>query len=135
MNHLPVMTTGGLPEDSAANAVSQSTVGITPDPAKTDEIAPKVIEALKTVFDPEIPVNIYEMGLIYDVIADAAGQVGIKMTLTAPNCPAAQSLPVEVRDKARTIEGVTDAKVEIVWDPPWTKDRMSDAAKLQLGML
>jgi len=129
------MTTGGLPEDSAANAVSQSTVDITADPAKTGEIAPKVIEALKTVFDPEIPVNIYEMGLIYDVIVDAAGLVGVKMTLTAPNCPAAQSLPVEVRDKALTIEGVTGAKVEIVWDPPWTKDRMSDAAKLQLGML
>ena len=133
--NLPVMTTGGLPEDSAANAVSQSTVDITPDPVKMDTIAPKVVEALKTVFDPEIPVNIYEMGLIYDVIIDAAGQVGVKMTLTAPACPAAQSLPIEVRDKARTVEGVTDAKVEVVWDPPWTKDRMSDAAKLQLGML
>jgi FeS assembly SUF system protein len=129
------MTTGGLPEDSAANAVSQSTVDITPDPAKMDTIAPKVVEALKTVFDPEIPVNIYEMGLIYDVIIDAAGQVGVKMTLTAPACPAAQSLPIEVRDKALTVEGVTDAKVEVVWDPPWTKDRMSDAAKLSLGML
>lgn len=133
--NLPVMTTGGLPEDSAANAVSQSTVDITPDPAKMDTIAPKVVEALKTVFDPEIPVNIYEMGLIYDVIIDAAGLVGVKMTLTAPACPAAQSLPIEVRDKARSVEGVTDAKVEVVWDPPWTKDRMSDAAKLQLGML
>ena len=129
------MTTGGLPEDSAANAISQSTGDITADPATTAAIAPKVIEALKTVFDPEIPVNIYEMGLIYDVIVDAGGQVGIKMTLTAPNCPAAQSLPVEVRDKARTVEGVTDAKVEIVWDPPWTKDLMSDVAKLELGML
>jgi FeS assembly SUF system protein len=135
MNHLPVMTTGGLPEDSAANAVSQSTGDITPDPAKMDAIAPKVIAALKTVYDPEIPVNIFEMGLIYDVIIDAAGQVGVKMTLTAPACPAAQSLPIEVRDKARSVEGVTDAKVEVVWDPPWTKDRMSDAAKLELGML
>lgn len=135
MNHLPVMTTGGLPEDSAANSVSQPTADITPDPAKMDEIAPKVVEALKTVFDPEIPVNIFEMGLIYDVIVDAAGQVGVKMTLTAPACPAAQSLPVEVREKALTVEGVTSAKVEVVWDPPWTKDRMSDAAKLQLGML
>ena len=133
--NLPVMTTGGLPEDSAANAVSQSTGDITPDPAKMDTIAPKVVEALKTVFDPEIPVNIYEMGLIYDVIIDAAGQVGVKMTLTAPACPAAQSLPIEVRDKARTVEGVTGAKVEVVWDPPWTKDRMSDVAKLELGML
>lgn len=135
MNHLPVMTTGGLPEDSAANAVSQSTAAITPDPVKTGEIAPKVIAALKTVFDPEIPVNIFELGLIYDVMVDAAGQVGVKMTLTSPNCPAAQSLPVEVRDKTRKVEGVTDATVEIVWDPPWTKDRMSDAAKLELGML
>jgi FeS assembly SUF system protein len=132
---LRMMTTGGLPEDSAANAVSQPTADITPDAAKTGEIAPKVIEALKTVFDPEIPVNIYEMGLIYEVIVDAGGQVGVKMTLTAPNCPAAQSLPVEVRDKARTVEGVTDAKVEVVWDPPWTKDMMSDVAKLELGML
>ena len=134
-HHLPTMTTGGLPEDSPANEVSQSLREITPDPAKMDEIAPKVIEALKTVYDPEIPVNIFEMGLIYDVIVDAAGQVGVTMTLTAPACPAAQSLPVEVRDKARGVEGVTDAKVEVVWDPPWTKDRMSDAAKLQLGML
>ena len=135
MTQLPVMTTGGLPEDSAANEISQSTAAIRPDPAKTEELAPKVIAALKTVYDPEIPINIYEMGLIYDVIADAAGLVGVKMTLTAPACPAAQSLPVEVRDKALKVEGVTDAKVEIVWDPPWTKDRMSDAAKLQLGML
>ena len=135
MNHLPVMATGGLPEDSPANAVSQPLADIIRDPEKTDLIAPKVIAALKTVFDPEIPVNIFEMGLIYEVIVDAAGQVGVKMTLTAPNCPAAQSLPVEVRDKARTVEGVTDAKVEVVWEPPWTKDLMSDAAKLELGML
>ena len=135
MHHLPATSGGGLPEDSPANEVSQSVSDITPDPAKMDEIAPKVIEAMKTVYDPEIPVNIYEMGLIYDVLVDAAGKVGVKMTLTAPACPAAQSLPVEVRDKARSIEGVSDAKVEVVWDPPWTKDRMSDAAKLQLGML
>lgn len=135
MTYLPTMTTGGLPEDSAAHEVSESTAAITPDPVKMDELAPKVIEALKTVYDPEIPVNIFEMGLIYDVLIDANGQVGVKMTLTAPACPAAQSLPIEVRDKARSVEGVTDAKVEVVWDPPWTKDRMSDAAKLQLGML
>ena len=135
MHHLPTQSGGGLPEDSPANALSESTADITPDPAKMDAIAPKVIEALKTVYDPEIPVNIFELGLIYDVLVDASGQVGVKMTLTAPACPAAQSLPVEVRDKARSVEGVTDAKVEVVWDPPWTKDRMSDAAKLQLGML
>ena len=87
MTYLPTMTTGGLPEDSPANEVSQSLNDITPDPAKMDAIAPKVIEALKTVYDPEIPVNIFEMGLIYDVIIDAAGQVGVKMTLTAPGLP------------------------------------------------
>lgn len=135
MSTLPVMTTGGLPEDSAANAVSQSTSEITPDPAKMEEIVPKVIEAMKTVFDPEIPVNIYEMGLIYEVLVDAAGHVGVKMTLTSPNCPAAQALPVEVRDKAKSVEGVTDATVEVVWEPTWTKDHMTEAAKLQLGML
>ena len=135
MPHLPSMSGGGLPEDSPANAESQSVADITPDPAKMDELAPRIVAALQTVYDPEIPVNIYEMGLIYDVLVDANVQVGVKMTLTAPACPAAQSLPVEVRDKAKSVEGVTGAKVEIVWDPPWTKDRMSDAAKLQLGML
>jgi FeS assembly SUF system protein len=129
-----MMTTGGLPEDSPANAVSESVADISPDPAKMDELRPQVIEAIKQVFDPEIPVNIYEMGLIYDVLIDAAGRVGVKMTLTAPACPAAQSLPIEVRDKARAVSGVSDAKVEVVWDPPWTKDRMSDVAKLELGM-
>jgi FeS assembly SUF system protein len=128
------MTTGGLPEDSPANAVSESVADISPDPAKMDELRPHVIEAIKKVFDPEIPVNIYEMGLIYDVLIDAAGRVGVKMTLTAPACPAAQSLPIEVRDKTRAVAGVSDAKVEVVWDPPWTKERMSDVAKLELGM-
>jgi FeS assembly SUF system protein len=101
---------------------------------KMADVQPQVIEALKSVFDPEIPVNIYELGLVYDVIVDATGLVGIRMTLTAPACPAAQSLPIEVRDKARGVPGVTDAKVEIVWDPPWGPDRMSDAARLQLGL-
>ena len=135
MTLLPMMTSGGLPEDSPANAVSESLADIKVDPVKTDAMRPLVIEAIKTVFDPEIPVNIYELGLIYDVVVDAAGMVGVKMTLTAPACPAAQSLPVEVRDKARSVAGATDAKVEVVWDPPWDRDRMSDAAKLQLGML
>src|SRR5688572_8220861 len=134
MHHLPTMSGGGLPEDSPANAESQSTADITPDPAKMDEIAPKVIEALKTVYDPEIPVNIYELGLIYDVLVDANAQVGVRMTLTAPACPAAQSLPVEVKEKSASVPGVAGSKVEVVWDPPWSKERMSDAAKLQLGL-
>jgi len=86
------------------------------------------------VFDPEIPVNIYELGLIYDIIVDASNAVGVRMTLTAPACPAAQTLPVEVKRKVAQVPGVADVKVDIVWDPPWDRDRMSDAAKLQLGM-
>lgn len=122
------------PQDSPANDESQSIDDIVPDPVNMAEIRPQVLEVLNTVFDPEIPVNIREMGLIYDVLVDKDGRVGIRMTLTAPACPAAQSLPVEVRQKAASVPGVTDAKVEIVWDPPWTKDMMSEAAKLQLGL-
>ena len=129
-----MITTGGLPEDSAANELSQSLADIEPDAGMMAELRPLVVSTLQTIFDPEIPVNIYELGLIYDVLVDAAGRVGVRMTLTAPACPAAQSLPIEVRDKARAVPGVSEAKVEIVWDPPWTRDRMSDAAKLQLGM-
>jgi FeS assembly SUF system protein len=101
----------------------------------TDEIRAQVVEAIRGVFDPEIPVNIYELGLIYDIQVDPTGEVGIQMTLTSPNCPSAAYLPVEVETKARAVPGVTSAKVEVVWDPPWDPSRMSDAAKLQLGML
>jgi FeS assembly SUF system protein len=131
---LPVHNFTPSPEESPANELSQSIEDIVPDPVKMVEIRPQVIDALRTVFDPEIPVNIYEMGLIYDVLVDGAGRVGIRMTLTAPACPAAQTLPVEVQQKAAAVAGVTEAKVEIVWEPPWTKDLMSEAAKLQLGL-
>jgi FeS assembly SUF system protein len=104
------------------------------DPLKTLELKPRIIEALSTVYDPEIPVNIYELGLIYDIIVDATGAVTVKMTLTAPGCPAALSLPGEVGSKVGEVAGVTAAHVELVWDPPWSKDRMSEAAKLQLGI-
>ena len=134
MTTIPTITTGGLPEDSPANSLSQSLDDIVPDPAKTAELQPSVIEALKTIFDPEIPVNIWELGLIYDVLVDPHGRVGVRMTLTAPACPAAQSLPVEVKNKTAAVPGVTDSKVEIVWEPPWTRDRMSEVAKLELGM-
>jgi FeS assembly SUF system protein len=119
---------------AAAEPISQPVGDLVSDPLKTLEIKPKVIEALSSVYDPEIPVNIFELGLVYDVIVDSAAVVGVKMTLTAPACPAAQTLPVEVREKVRRIPGVSDARIEIVWDPPWSKDRMSDAAKLQLGL-
>lgn len=92
-----------------------------------------VIEAVKTVFDPEIPVNIWELGLIYGIEVFPRGAVVIKMTLTAPACPAAEELPIEVETKVRAIPGVTDVKVEIVWEPAWNKDMMSDGAKLRLG--
>src|SRR5262245_992738 len=131
---LPVHNFNPSFEDSPANELSQAIDDIVPDPVKMAEIRPLVLETLSTVFDPEIPVNIKEMGLIYDVLVDKDGRVGVRMTLTAPACPAAQSLPVEVRNKAAAVPGVTEAKVEIVWDPPWTKEMMSEAAKLQLGL-
>ena len=104
------------------------------NPVKTLTMQPQIVEVLSTIFDPEIPVNIYELGLIYKIAVDSDNVVGVRMTLTAPGCPAAQSLPVEVVNKLKQLPGITDAHVDIVWDPPWDKDRMSDAAKLQLGM-
>lgn len=104
------------------------------DPVKTLELKPKIVDQLVTVFDPEIPVNVYELGLIYDILVDANGLAVIKMTLTAPGCPAAVTLPAEVQGKVKSIEGVSDARVDLVWEPPWDKDRMTDAAKLQLGI-
>jgi FeS assembly SUF system protein len=99
------------------------------------EVENRAIEALQTCYDPEIPVNIYELGLIYDVRVAATGEVHVVMTLTSPNCPAAVELPVEVEGKMRAIPGVTSARVEITFDPPWEPSRMSEAARLQLGML
>jgi FeS assembly SUF system protein len=131
---LPVQNFTPSPEDSPANELSQSIEDIVPDPVKMADVRPQVLDTLRTVFDPEIPVNIYELGLIYDVLVDKDGRVGIRMTLTAPACPAAQTLPLEVQQKAAAVPGVTEAKVEIVWEPPWTKERMSEAAKLQLGL-
>jgi FeS assembly SUF system protein len=103
------------------------------DAAITAELQPQIVEAVKTVYDPEIPVDIYELGLIYEIIADANRNVLIRMTLTSPACPSAQQLPSEVRYKVKAVPGVTDAHVEIVWEPPWSKERMSEAAKLALG--
>ena len=94
----------------------------------------RVVAALKTVFDPEMPVNIYELGLIYKVEVDDIGRAYVQMTLTAPNCPVAGSLPAEVERKVRSVEGVTDAQLELTFDPPWTKANMSEAAKLALGL-
>jgi len=103
-------------------------------PFTIEELTEEVIEMLKTIFDPEIPINIYELGLIYGVDVSAAGDVAIKMTLTAPGCPVAQTFPGEVENKIASIDGINNVHVELVWDPPWTRELMSEAAKLQLGM-
>jgi FeS assembly SUF system protein len=98
-----------------------------------ESIKDQVVEVLRTVYDPEIPVNIFELGLVYDLEVSPTCGVSIRMTLTSPACPVAGSLPGEVQSKVRAIPGVTEAKVDLVWDPPWDKERMSEAAKLQLG--
>ena len=103
------------------------------DPAATAEFQQKIIDVIKTVYDPEIPVDIYELGLVYEILVDTDRRALIRMTLTSPACPSAQQIPQEVRYKVKAIPGITDAWVEIVWEPPWTKDRMSEAAKLTLG--
>jgi FeS assembly SUF system protein len=102
---------------------------------ETDVLREKVIEVLQTIYDPEIPVSIYELGLIYRVDILPIKNVQITMTLTAPSCPAAQSLPVEVDQKVRLIEGVNDVHVAVTWDPPWDKSMMSEVAQLELGWL
>jgi len=101
----------------------------------TTALREEVIDALKSVYDPEIPVNIYEMGMIYEVRVEENGYAFVKMTLTTPACPVAGTLPGEVEHRVAAVEGVSDAKVELVWDPPWTQDMLSEAARLQLGLM
>jgi FeS assembly SUF system protein len=115
-------------------AVQTQVAAQSPVARSAGEVEQAVIEVLRTVFDPEIPVNIYEMGLVYEIDADAGGRVLVRMTLTSPGCPVAGSLMPEVERKIAAVPGVTDVYVELVWDPPWDPSRMSDAAKLQLGM-
>ena len=105
------------------------------NPLERLDLEARVQEALRTIYDPEIPVDIYELGLVYDLRVEPGGRVMVKMTLTAPSCPEAASIPARVEAAARGVEGVTDVQVELVWDPPWTPQRMSEAAKLQLGFL
>ncbi len=100
-----------------------------------EQVRENVIAQLHTVFDPEIPVDIYELGLIYEVRVEDDGRTYLKMTLTSPSCPAAEELPPEVETKARSVAGVTSVELDLVWEPPWTQERMSEAAKLELGML
>ncbi len=116
------------PQPPAATSFSR-------DPLNTLTFTPRIVDALAKVYDPEIPVNIYELGLVYDIEVDNEANVLVRMTLTAPACPSAQTIPLDAERRIREVEGLKDVKVEVVWDPPWTKDRMSDAAKLTLGML
>ena len=99
-----------------------------------NELGKEIVEVLKTIFDPEIPVDIYELGLIYDIVVENEKSAKIKMTLTTPNCPVAESLPKEVKEGAMQVEGIEEVDLELVWDPPWTKDMMSEAAKLELNL-
>ena len=98
------------------------------------DIKSKVIEVVKKIYDPEIPVNIYELGLIYKIDVDEKNKVNVDMTLTSPNCPVAESLPNEVKENIKQVEGVSDVNLNLVWEPPWDKDKMSEAAKLELNL-
>ena len=108
--------------------MSESTIDV-------NALGEKIVRVLKTIFDPEIPVDIYELGLFYDVFVNEDYEVKILMTLTTPNCPVAETLPLEVEEKVKSLDEVKNAEVEITFDPPWTQDLMSDEAKLELGML
>jgi FeS assembly SUF system protein len=131
--------TGSQPASSPKNFADRNVIDRAVDATKTPRqkaIEERVIEALRSVYDPEIPVNIYDLGLIYEIkVDDQSGAVEVRMTLTAPGCPVAGSLPPEVERKIEVIPEVSSAKVELVWDPPWSRERMSEAAMLQLGFL
>ncbi len=105
------------------------------NPEETIQIGERIIQVIKTIFDPEIPINIYDLGLIYEVLVDDNGTAHIKMTLTAPNCPEAERLPVEVHDRVKEVDGVTEVDLELVFDPPWDQSMMSETALLELGFL
>jgi FeS assembly SUF system protein len=132
MKSIPVIQP--QPDNPTPASSDRQTAAMVSDPARLAELQGPIVEAIKTVYDPEIPVNIYDLGLIYDILVDASNTVGIRMTLTAPNCPAAQWLPGQVEQKVRAVPQVADVTVDVVFDPPWDRNRMSDAAKLQLGL-
>jgi FeS assembly SUF system protein len=104
-------------------------------PTDKDELRERVVQMLRMIYDPEIPVNIYDLGLIYQLDIQDSGEVHIRMTLTAPNCPVAESFPEMVQDRVWCVDGVNNVEVELVWDPPWNREHMSQAAQLQLGLL
>jgi FeS assembly SUF system protein len=132
---LDVVGSGSPPEAPEAHLLDGEGLGPPVDPVDPAILRDRVVQILKTIYDPEIPLNIYELGLIYDLDVDRSGNVYIKMTLTAPACPVAGELVQEVHDRTRTVPGVRRAKTELVWDPPWTRDRLSMEAQLELGLL
>jgi len=132
MKQLPVVQPSA--EAPAANSADQKTMAMVNDSERSAALKPQIVKAISAVYDPEIPVNIYDLGLIYDIIVEASSAVGVRMTLTAPSCPAAQVLPEQVRSAVAAVPGVSDVTVDVVWEPPWDRDRMSEAAKLQLGL-
>jgi FeS assembly SUF system protein len=139
--HLPVLPSSGKLEELRTQPTPGGGDYPRPMHRTAGELTPAqraiestVVEMIRTVYDPEIPVNVYELGLIYEIAIDAENRVKVKMTLTAPGCPVAGSLPVEVERKIESIPEVKDAEVELVWDPPWDKSRMSEAALLDLGL-
>lgn len=131
---LPVADVPHAPTEPVGEAVGGTGEALAA-PIDPPAVEAAIIEALQTVYDPEIPVNIYELGLIYAVDVSETGHAEIRMTLTAPACPVAGALVQEVAEKAGRVEGVSTSHVDLVWDPPWSPDKMSDAAKLELGML
>jgi FeS assembly SUF system protein len=127
-----------FPDTPGRQAAREEPGDVEMDLEQVDEAAPlehRLIAALRTIYDPEIPVNIYDLGLIYVVDVDEHGMVNVEMTLTAPACPVAGTLPGQVEEVLRQVEGVRDASVELVWDPPWSQERMSEEARLTLGLL
>ena len=121
--------------DYLTGFLAEKPVAETPAAGPGGDVQAAIVEALKTIYDPEIPVDIYELGLIYDVTVDADGDAVVSMTLTTPNCPVAESMPGEVELRVLSVPGVRDAEVKLVWDPPWDPSKMSDEARLELGML
>ena len=137
--HAPQPKPGNAPETTESTDATDATAPAPGDTGSTgsspETLEQLIVEQLKTVFDPEIPVNIYELGLIYDVSVADGGKASIRMTLTSPSCPAAEELPPEVETKARGVPGVTSVELELVWEPPWSPEMMSEAARLDLGMV
>jgi FeS assembly SUF system protein len=123
-----------MSEDTKSPEEGEATDGAALDSRAREEVKERIVEVLKTIYDPEIPVDIYELGLFYEIDVDEAGVAALKMTLTSPACPVAGTLPPEVEQKVAGVEGVTKADVELVWDPQWTPELMTEAAKLQLNM-